>query len=185
MPNGIETSAIIRYRDTVAIGDGLLEAGGQTVSAGRIWEAIPEARARLDFDDPFTPDASQLLGRGDGLTPAGDDLLVGYIAARALYHDERPDSGLLAGLAGHATTRLSTTLLHHARSGALPEPAHRLVEDGAIGPLLQFGQSSGKWIAIGIFLGASTAEVTRCWAPDDLSVGSANRLLARCYPNRA
>jgi hypothetical protein len=48
------------------------------------------------------------------------------------------------------TTTLSATLLRLAARGHLPEPAHALVENGDIGPLLDFGATSGKGIALGL-----------------------------------
>jgi hypothetical protein len=49
------------------------------------------------------------------------------------------------GLARH-TTALSRTLLRLAAQGSVPEAAHRLLEEGDLNPLLDFGATSGTGI---------------------------------------
>jgi hypothetical protein len=64
----------------------------------------------------------QLLGRGPGLTPLGDDVLCGWIATHRAAGVPTPeiDSAVRAGL--HRTTLLSATLLDCALHGeVLPE----------------------------------------------------------------
>jgi hypothetical protein len=59
-----------------------------------------------------------LAGRGEGLTPAGDDVLAGYAAWR--HADGRPVA------LGAATSPLSAAYLRRAELGELPEPAARV-----------------------------------------------------------
>jgi hypothetical protein len=70
---------------------------------------------------------STLVGRGPGLTPAGDDLLAGaLVAAHATADPRRPAwrAETLATLATARTTTVSRALLHHACDGyAAPELA--------------------------------------------------------------
>lgn len=76
-----------------------------------------------------------LAGLGPGLTPAGDDFLVGVLAA---FYALGPDYAqqqwitwqnhiqLIADTASHRTTRLSATWLTYAGGGAFGEPWHQL-----------------------------------------------------------
>jgi hypothetical protein len=93
-----------------------------------------------------------LAGRGPGLTPLGDDILVGYLAAAALAGTSGAAVAAWAARTGRVTTALSRTLLRLAARGALPEAAHHLLVDGDPEPLLAFGASSGKGIAFGLAL---------------------------------
>jgi hypothetical protein len=132
-----------------------------------------------DSPDPFGDPAAAvagLLGRGPGLTPAGDDLLCGALAAARLF-------GIPAGpladavrdrLAGseRATTALSRQLLLCALAGdGLPE-LQRLAEamcspvspdpvDRAWRRLLRIGHSSGAALAAGLLAGAPYAATSR------------------------
>ena len=64
----------------------------------------------------------RLLGRGEGLTPLGDDVICGWLAARRATGVTTPevDAAVRSGL--HRTTLLSATLLDCALHGeVLPE----------------------------------------------------------------
>jgi hypothetical protein len=93
------------------------------------------------------PLVSELAGLGPGLTPAGDDLLAGYIAGLVLLHGQRKKAIRLADDAAARTGSLSATLLRHAALGEVPEPVHALLATGDARPLLSFGHSSGAaWL---------------------------------------
>jgi hypothetical protein len=112
-----------------------------------------------------------LLGRGPGLTPAGDDVLMGLLAA--LHWQVRlgalpaaPVAHLSATVRTAAptqTTRLSTRLLAHAAAGILYAPALALgtallAGDPAAVPapahrLFTIGHTSGADLAFGLLLG--------------------------------
>lgn len=97
--------------------------------------------------------AASLAGLGSGLTPAGDDYLVGVMAALWF-------TGQTAGLAGLAqaasrrTTALSAAFLRAAARGEFLQPWHRLAPAlwagdavavaEAAGQLVQIGASSGR-----------------------------------------
>ncbi len=121
--------------------------------------------------------ASALVGRGSGLTPAGDDLLAGALAAlRAL---GAPAAELLGDavelLAPRRTTRLSAALLRAAADGAVIPPAAAVLRalatpgDGQAGVpphrdlaratdrLLGVGHTSGWYLAAGLAVGATLA----------------------------
>ena len=118
-----------------------------------------------------------LLGRGTGLTPAGDDLVGGVLAAlRAVGSPAADDLGKHVGaLAPVATSRLSAALLDAADLGAVvPEAAAVLRalaaveasagnDDGpgglesAVARLVGVGHTSGWHLAAGLLVGLSHA----------------------------
>jgi hypothetical protein len=121
-----------------------------------------------------------LLGRGNGLTPSGDDLLCGLLAGGVLFG--RDVSGLretvLSELIGRprATTSLSAALLRAAADGAVIAPlrglgralcdrgradSHSDIErdreqdaamDDQLDSVLAIGHSSGVALAAGLLL---------------------------------
>jgi Protein of unknown function (DUF2877) len=110
---------------------------------------------------------SVLLGRGTGLTPAGDDLVAGALATlRALGSPAADALGAAArALAPAATTRLSAALLEAADVGGLvPEAAGvlRALAGGgdvetAAERLVDLGHTSGWHLAAGLLLGVTHA----------------------------
>jgi hypothetical protein len=108
------------------------------------------ATARLD-------DAVRLLaGLGDGLTPAGDDVLAGYAAARVVL---AAPAALVPAATGRSSP-LGLAYLRCAERGELPDVAARLLAAicqgaaaearAALGPLREWGSSSGTAMAWGI-----------------------------------
>jgi Protein of unknown function (DUF2877) len=147
MPNGIETALTLITGEPVVIGGGDFRTAVAAISCGPVWDPRPHPRFTLSVS-PFPDlDLETLAGRGPGLTPLGDDILVGYIAGTTL---AGKDPGALAESAAPRTTALSATLLRLAVRGHLPEAAHCLLEDGDLEPLLNFGSTSGKGIALGL-----------------------------------
>ncbi|MDN4161489.1 oxamate carbamoyltransferase subunit AllH family protein [Nocardioides abyssi] len=168
------------------VADGALHVAGLSVSVDRLVPTDlprlpPEAADRLAA---ATPDLSHvldqlpaealdalaagdgeavaaLLGRGDGLTPVGDDVVAGWlVAARAT---GRSRDAVADGVrrSAHRTTTLSATLLLEAVDGAcLPQfrallltlATGRGVPD-AVDRLVAVGHSSGA----GMLLGAALA----------------------------
>jgi len=118
-----------------------------------------------------------LLGRGTGLTPAGDDLVAGVLAAlRAVGSPAADDlAEHVRALAPVATSRLSAALLDAADLGAVvPEAAAVLRavagveasagnDDGpgrleaAVARLVGVGHTSGWHLAAGLLVGLSHA----------------------------
>ena len=121
------------------------------------------------FGDPSLA-VRRLLGRGPGLTPAGDDLICGALAATRLFGlaaDRLADAvrDRLAG--GSVTTSLSRQLLLRAADGdglpelqrlaeALCDPDPRPIEP-ALRDVLRIGHSSGAALAAGLLAGARQA----------------------------
>ena len=104
--------------------------------------------------------ARPLLGLGPGLTPAGDDCLVGWLSGawaagadgRRLVEAVRP--GLLAA-ATHLTTRLSAAFLAAAVNGEAAEPLHGFVlapTEARLAGLLELGATSGADLLAGYLL---------------------------------
>lgn len=125
--------------------------------------AAPAARpVELDtLPDPADLDSlPRLVGRGSGLTPLGDDVLCGWLAAhRAVGVPTPAHDGLLPSLVGR-TTLLSATLLECAARGeAVPELVGWLAalgtpaESAARERLLGLGHTSGA----GLLAGATSA----------------------------
>lgn len=137
-------------------------------------DAVEGLAAGLAAGDPYRA-ASALVGRGSGLTPSGDDLLAGALAAlRALGAPAADPLGAAVGLlAPGRTTRLSAALLGAAGDGAVIPPAEEVLRalaaprDGQRGAaphrdlaratdrLLGVGHTSGWYLAAGLAVGAA------------------------------
>jgi hypothetical protein len=117
--------------------------------------------------EPAAAAARELLGRGPGLTPEGDDLLAAVAGTLAVLGpaagwDRSVLAATLAALVAPArarTTALSATLLELAAQGRLAEPAGRLLDLGpggeaawpaALARLERLGHGSGQAYAAGI-----------------------------------
>ncbi len=185
VPCGIATTLgelpDIPFGTAVTVGDGRLHTDGLDVRISRLVSfAMPrlddaavdrlltvpadlsparrqlpaDALARLGLGDPAAvPD---LVGRGDGLTPVGDDVLAGWlVAARALGTDTGPVAEAVHAHL-HRTTGLSAALLRHAVAGDVIAPFRTALTKGdaaAVGVLLSVGHTSGA----GMLLGAQLA----------------------------
>jgi Protein of unknown function (DUF2877) len=100
-----------------------------------------------------------LAGRGDGLTPAGDDVLAGYAAWRAA--EGRPVE--LASPAAGRSSPVGLAYLRCAERGELPDAAATLLAgirlgspsrvDAALPALRRWGASSGAALAWGMAAG--------------------------------
>jgi hypothetical protein len=177
MPNGIEVPLTLSVGQEVQVGEGRLATCQTVVLPGPVWEPRPSPHVELGFEGPFALNCGSLVGRGEGLTPAGDDLVAGYLAGRQLLLGESCEN--LVPPEG-STTKLSRTLLEHAARGDVPGPVHALLERGECGPLLRFGHSSGRWMLIGICLGAVAGGAVGWGTPNNLSDATATRLLSQC-----
>lgn len=133
-PNRAEVTAVLRKRLRQAAAQ-FGQALGDKTNAEQIGRA-----------------AASLAGLGNGLTPAGDDYLVGAMAALWLtgFKSLLPD---IAGAAVPQTTTLSGAFLNAAARGEFMEPWHHLVQSLyaddmaalslALVQVAHFGASSG------------------------------------------
>ncbi|HEX6423320.1 MAG TPA: DUF2877 domain-containing protein [Acidimicrobiales bacterium] len=153
--------ALVRFRGTP---DALLPDG-----------AGEHLRDGLDRNDARAA-AAALLGRGTGLTPAGDDLLAGALAALRAQRSPAADAlgDAVRSLAPVRTTRLSAALLDAADAGAVvPEAAAVLralapgrrpagrdgdrALEAAVDRLVAVGHTSGWHLAAGLLAGLTHA----------------------------
>lgn len=111
--------------------------------------------------------ATSLVGLGAGLTPSGDDVLVGFTAALTVARDTlaRPIARAAAD-AGARTTLIARTYLDHAARGEYAERVHDLIaavaagDDAQVVRGMSWGATSGADLVLGILLGARAAWVT-------------------------
>lgn len=111
--------------------------------------------------------ADQLVGLGPGLTPSGDDLLAGTLAALRLLGG---DAAFTTALADHVstvgarrTTALSATLLRLAGRGEVAAEVGQVIRalngqgslDEAAGRLYAIGHCSGADLAQGLLIGGT------------------------------
>ena len=113
---------------------------------------------------PLAHAVAELVGRGPGLTPTGDDVLAGALATlRALGAAGAADQ-LACAVERRLTrtTALSAALLRHAGAGDVVPAAAGVITalgapgdlSSALGPLLAVGGSSGGDLATGILVAA-------------------------------
>jgi uncharacterized protein DUF2877 len=100
---------------------------------------------------------AEMIGRGPGLTPEGDDFVAGMagVLAAAGRHDDV--AALLGSDLRRRTTALSATLLELAARGLGPEPLQALLAGNAdaLPRLLALGHTSGRAYAGGAAAGLS------------------------------
>ncbi|PIV19527.1 MAG: hypothetical protein COS41_00515 [Elusimicrobia bacterium CG03_land_8_20_14_0_80_50_18] len=97
----------------------------------------------------------KLLGIGGGLTPSGDDFLVGYIAAKKMEGMEIPFKLDLSW-----TTPLSAHFLKAALNGRFSNQISAFIKEGDLS-ILSFGGSSGAATALGVLKGLAENECLR------------------------
>lgn len=172
----------------VRIGSSRLDAAAVAVAVATLRSAATPANANL----PGRPDAGDLaralhrrdgallpaaaralLGRGPGLTPAGDDMLAGVLATLRVLGPSRPPavaarvgamadtlSDAVVGAARQRTTALSAQLLAYADAGAVALPVGDVLRAvagrgelvAAAVRLARVGHTSGSDLLIGIAL---------------------------------
>lgn len=141
-----------------------LDIGAVGLSPLAAWEAA----AALASGDPEP--SLRLLGDGPGLTPAGDDVVAGAMAACALTQTGLgvADTRRLLARSRLATTALSTALLACAARGqVVPQAAELLQALGtgthvipALNHLRAVGSTSGTALALGLVAALTVATAT-------------------------
>jgi hypothetical protein len=119
---------------------------------------------------PLTADVMRLLGRGPGLTPMCDDVLAGVLVTLGALGSPAFDrlGAAVCSLAPARTTFVSAALLRHAARGECIPQLHAVLTAGrpgsqmagAVGALLEVGDTSGTGLAHGVLAAlAATARV--------------------------
>jgi hypothetical protein len=106
---------------TCRVEAGVLHLDATPVVVGRlVATSVPCIRATIGGQTP--PDPAELLGRGDGLTPYGDDVLCGWLAIHRAAGVPSPDLDDEVRRLLPRTTLFSATLLDCAMRGeVIPE----------------------------------------------------------------
>jgi hypothetical protein len=151
-------------------------------------DALRLARAtRLLCSERASRAVDRLIGRGPGLTPAGDDILAGFLGALRSANAADAARGAFVRALGAAVERaacatgaISRAYLDHALVGSLAEPLadlRRQIGAGAPAPVVEsamakalgVGHTSGQDGALGLLLGLAA------WAPDALFASAVPR----------
>ena len=115
-------TALDRLPDVVraSVRGGVLHLDEQPVVVGRLVDVTVPRLARSGRPGPI--EAAELIGRGDGLTPYGDDVLCGWLAVHRAAGVETPEVDATVRALAPTTTLLSATLLDCAMHGeVIPE----------------------------------------------------------------
>ena len=113
-----------------------------------------------------------LIGRGEGLTPAGYDVLAGLLAAPMLVVPTRRSNQALASairLRLRATNEISAEMLNDATEGLFIEPVVSLLSaiygngdlQEAVRNLCAVGATSGAAMLMGVLAGVADVENIR------------------------
>ena len=161
-------------------------AGARALArAGR----APSRRTPSGRPGPAT--AHDLLGRGPGLTPAGDDVLAGWLLAVHHVDDLRAAPAAVLAAAPTATTALSATLLQEAAAGrgvpAAVALADALGGRGDVAPALRPPAASRATRPAPRWRSACCAAPVRragsWWAHEHARRGAQGRLLRLGHPD--
>ncbi len=127
----------------------------------RAWTAVENLTAALRDGagaTEITDAGRSLIGLGPGLTPSGDDLLVGLLATLHALGDPRAgDIGASwARAAATGTTAVAASFHRHAAGGAFAERLHDLLVAVLAGPVPGITAAVGLAAAWGATSGADT-----------------------------
>lgn len=184
MPRPAARAAEATLRERLATAEALLRrdgtpggllpdaAGGEIaqVTARLLREAVGAVLGALGRGDQAMAlrQAERLIGLGPGLTPSGDDVLLGVLAARALARGIAGDEFArgIASLARTGTNPISHAALAKAAHGEVRDGIARLVValceprgealSAALARVLAIGSSSGTEIAFGVVRGLAS-----------------------------
>jgi hypothetical protein len=141
-----------------------LAAGGSEQEVCATWPAVSALLHATRAGEVHTAAsaAHRLIGLGPGLTPSGDDFLVGYCAslraARHALHSELAEA--CWHMAKGRTTRIAETFYRYAARGAFSERIHRLIDSPAeLQHALDWGATSGADCVLGVLLGGEAVRV--------------------------
>jgi hypothetical protein len=148
-----------RLPDVVAasVRAGVLHLDDQPLVVGRLVDVSVPPLARTG--QPGVIDPAALVGRGDGLTPYGDDVLCGWFAVTRSARIATPQVDAVTRALMSTTTLLSATLLDCAMAGeAVPEFVAWLAGTRPAEDVERIGHSSGRGLLEGARLALSGLE---------------------------
>ena len=129
-----------------------------------------------------------LCGRGLGLTPSGDDVLLGYACARRAFGMEEGLGELICSVARKRTTPVSASYAEAFAAGYVNPVYARALEavracdevalEAAVHAILEIGHTSGADALLGLSIGFSYV-VTRAASPIHKSLSEAREASAR------
>jgi hypothetical protein len=141
-----------------SVRDGVLHLDDQPLAVGRLVDVTVPPLTRTGSAGEI--DVVALVGRGDGLTPYGDDVLCGWLAAHRAAGIATPEVDAAVRALTDRTTLLSATLLDCAMHGeVIPEFAAWVAalgteaEQPRSAALARVGHTSGR----GLLEGATAA----------------------------
>jgi hypothetical protein len=142
---------------TATVSGGVLHLDGEPLVVGRLVDAsVPALRLT---GTPGPVDVASLVGRGDGLTPHGDDVLCGWLAVTRSARVATPEVDAATRALMPTTTLLSATLLECAMAGeVIPAFAAWLAGTGSAEAVERIGHSSGRGLLEGARLALSGLE---------------------------
>jgi uncharacterized protein YukE len=175
LTNPVTKAPLSPYK-TVAIMRSPLYRGSAVVT-NRAQQGIHGLRQGIaqGDDELLRQGVTALAGLGPGLTPAGDDFLIGLLVALTLGSSgERKLEeyrATIATAAAQATTQLSATWLRHAAQGHFGEQWHKLVHalNRGLGPqigqrvttILKTGATSGADAFCGFLVGLEAVSIEK------------------------
>ena len=146
--------------------DGPVLPNGVALTGTGVWD--PTLTISSPALEPTRDDRSleaigaEMIGRGPGLTPEGDDFVAGMagVLAAAGRHDDV--AALIGGDLRRRTTALSATLIELAAAGMGPQPLQAVLAGnaGALPELLRLGHTSGRAYGCGAAAGLSRLRVS-------------------------
>jgi hypothetical protein len=169
LPTAYVESGILRLDGRALVAGRLVDVRAPRIDAARMPKTSPAAahgtpRSRgaglVAVASPITAESvADLVGRGEGLTPLGDDVLCGWLAAHRAGGVPTPEVDEAVRRSLPRTTTLSATLLECAVSGEVADVAAAYLRalgtpraPAARAALGDLGHSSGEGLAHGIDL---------------------------------
>jgi hypothetical protein len=144
-------SPLVPTAASASVRGGVLHLDGSPLVVGRYVDVrVPRLQARGSRLSLGAEEVAGLIGRGDGLTPYGDDVVCGWLAVHRAASIPTPDVD--AALVDPPTTLLSATLLECAQHGeVIPEFAAWLAarDERSAAALERVGHSSGRGLLEG------------------------------------
>jgi hypothetical protein len=134
---------------------GPVAPGEVVIDGAEVWDPtlVISTPALHPIDDRRSLEAigAEMIGRGPGLTPEGDDFVAGMAGVLAAAGRHEDVAALLGPDLRRRTTALSATLLELAARGLGPEPLQAVLAGnaGARPRLLALGHTSGRAYARG------------------------------------